>query len=114
MHRAATLIIGLCLAAVAPPSRAELVMANSDGTRELRLYESACTHGGTIGHIKAKFPAALPEHIAKFKNARIMDRRGTIESYGCWLESDDGRAFVLFEDGSNTEFEMSKFKDPVI
>lgn len=112
MRAIALLILGLVLFAM--PARADLVMASGDGVHELRLYESACTHGGTMGHIKARFDKAQPEHLAKFRNARILDKRGTIVSYGCWVESDDGAAFVLFEDGSSTEFELSKFSDPTI
>lgn len=114
MRRIVAFALGLLLAALTPPSWADLVMKSSDGAAELRLYESTCTHAGTIGHIKARFPAALPEHVAKFRNARILDKRGTIESYGCWLESDDGRMFVIFEDGTSTEQPTSRFSDPLI
>lgn len=106
MHRAATLIIGLCLAAVAPTSRADLVLSNDDGSKELRLYESLCTHAGTLGHIPVEFRA-------RFQNARILDRKGTIEAYGCWAEQDEN-VLIVFEDGTRTDFRLSKFKDPTI
>jgi hypothetical protein len=106
MRRAIALLLGLCLAAVTPPSRADLVMSNGDGTRELRLYESICSHAGTLTHIPAEFRT-------RFQNARILDRRGTIEAYGCWAEVEE-TVLIVFEDGSRTDFKLSKFKDPVI
>lgn len=90
-----------------PPSRADLVINNVDGTVQLRLLDSACTHAATLALIKR-------ENRAEFKNARITDRMGTIAHYGCWTETPDGMAFVVFEDGSSTDLKLSKFKDPVI
>jgi hypothetical protein len=107
MRRIVVLFIGLCLAAVAPPSRADLVLHNNDGSQELRLYESRCTHARTLAYIG-------PDHRTTFKNARILDRKGFIEAYACWIEAEPGIAFVWFEDGQSTHFDLSKFKDPVI
>lgn len=107
MRRAIALFLGLCLAAVAPPSRADLVLLNGDGTQELRLYDSKCSHSGTLAFIGA-------EHRPTFKNARVLDRKGSLIGYGCWLEAEPGVAFVWFEDGQSTSFPLAKFKDPVV
>lgn len=107
MRRIVALVIGLCLAAVAPPSRAELVLHSDDGSQELRLYESRCSHARTLAFIG-------PDHRATFKNARILDRKGAIAAYACWIEAEPGVVFLWFEDGQSTHFELSKFKDPVI
>jgi hypothetical protein len=90
-----------------PAIAGDLVLKSADGSQELRLYESKCSHAGTLAHLK-------PEHHDKFRNARILDRKGNIENYGCWVEAAPDTAFIIFEDGSYTDFSLSKFKDPTV
>jgi hypothetical protein len=107
MRRLFALFLGLCLAAVASPARAELLLLSGDGSQELRLYESKCTHAGTLAHIG-------PDHRANFKNARVLDPKATIIAFGCWIEAEPGVAFVWFENGQSTHFPLAKFKDPTV
>jgi hypothetical protein len=107
MRRLVALFLGLCLAAVAPPSRADLVIDSGDGSMQLRLLDTVCAHAATLALIK-------PEHRPNFRDARITDRTGAIKHYGCWIEPEAGVAFILFEDGSSTDFKLSKFRDPVV
>jgi hypothetical protein len=103
--RALILAAAMC-SAFASPVQAELMLKSNDGSQELRLYESACSHGRTLGHI--------PEEYRKhFFNARVLDRRGTIQVYGCWAEV-EGTVLLVFEDGQFTQFELSKFKESTI
>jgi hypothetical protein len=99
------LCIVLCMSLHLSAS-AELMLKSSDGSQELRLYESLCSHGETLSHIPQEFRD-------RFKNARILDPKGTIEHYGCYATNEE-LALVIFEDGSRTILELSKFKETTI
>jgi hypothetical protein len=72
----------------------------------LRLYESSCSHGGTL--------ALIPEEYRKhFYNAKVLDRKGTILAFACWAEVED-TVLLIFEDGQRAELQLSKFKNPAI
>lgn len=97
------IVLMLCFPSEA---KADLVLHNDDKTQELRLYASLCTHAGTMAHIPAEFRA-------RFQNARILDPKGTIQAYGCWAEQDED-VLIVFEDGSRTDFRLSKLRESVI
>lgn len=99
------LCIALCMS-LHLSANAELMLKSSDGSQELRLYESLCSHGETLSHIPEEFRD-------RFKNARILDPKGTIEHYGCHASNDE-LVLVIFEDGSRTILELSKFKETII
>lgn len=101
-----SIVAALVAASFAVSANADLVLSSDDGSQELRLYESSCTHGGTLGHIPAEFRD-------RFSNARLLDRRGTILGYGCWAEV-EGTVLIVFEDGAKTTFQLSKFKESTI
>lgn len=98
----------LCAALLcaAGSSYAELMLKSSDGSQELRLYESICSHGETLSHIPQEFRD-------RFKNARVLDSKGTIEIYGCYASNEE-LALVVFEDGSRIVLELSKFRETTI
>jgi hypothetical protein len=82
------------------------MLKSGDGSQELRLYESLCSHGETLSHIPQEFRD-------RFKNARILDSKGTIVAYGCYASNEE-LALLVFEDGSRTLLELSKFKETTI
>lgn len=99
------LLIAAALAA-GPAMAGDLVLADAEPGKELRLYEQTCSHAGTM--------ALLPEAWrAKFKDARIRKTDGTVLWYGCWIEQ-NGAAYVVFEDGDTLAFPLSAFKDPSV
>lgn len=100
------LLIAAALLCAAGSSYAELMLKSSDGSQELRLYESVCSHAGTLGHIPEEFRD-------RFKNARIVDPRGTILFYACYATNEE-LALVIFEDGDRAVLELSKFKETTI
>jgi hypothetical protein len=93
------LLIAALLAA--GPAVAERVVRN--GQHELRLLDTACSHAGTLGHIKE-------EWRAKFKNARLM-HKGKIQHYGCWILADENTVFIMYEDGDVMEMPPQMFKE---
>lgn len=99
-------LLATFVALFALPAHSELMLKSGDGSQELRLYESLCSHAETLGHIPAEFRD-------RFKNARILDSKGTIESYGCWASHEE-LALVIFEDGSRAVLELSKLKESTI
>lgn len=98
--------LALALLLAAPAYAGDLVMKIKESGIELRLYDAPCSHGGTLGLLKE-------EWRGKFRNARILNAKGFIEAYGCWLEK-DGTAIVIFDDGSNATLKMSVFSDPTV
>jgi hypothetical protein len=82
------------------------MLKSSDGSQELRLYESLCSHGETLSHIPQEFRD-------RFKNARILDPKGTILAYGCFASNEE-LVLVVFEDGSRAMLELSKFRETTI
>lgn len=97
------LIVAAALVAASSAMAGDLVMSNKDGN-ELRLYDRACSHGGTLAILKE-------EWRPNFHDARIRDKRGTIVWYACWIE-ENGQAVVVFEDGDVLAFPLSAFQDP--
>jgi hypothetical protein len=94
----------LAAAMCSPAFAGDLVARDKDAGAELRLMESACSHGGTLAILKE-------EWRAKFKNARMFV--GKEMTYACWVEK-DGFAIVLLEDGTFIPVPMSAFSDPTI
>lgn len=99
-------LLAAIAACFALPAHSDLMIKSDDGSQELRLYESLCSHAGTLAHIPAEFRD-------RFKNARIMDPKGTIQHYGCHASNEE-LVLVVFEDGSRTILELSKFKETTI
>lgn len=96
----------LVAACFAVPAHSDLMIKSDDGSQELRLYESACSHGGTL--------ALIPEEYRKhFHNAKVLDRKGTILAFACWAEVED-TVLILFEDGQRAEMQLSKFRESTI
>lgn len=96
-------IIAAMLAA-GPAFAGDLVYQGMRNGSELRLLETPCSHGETLGHLKPEFRAA-------FKNIRAKVRGQIV--YGCWIEEDD-EAYVIMEDGSDGRFPLANFQDPMI
>jgi hypothetical protein len=96
----------ILLLLVCPVLAGERTVKNAEG-HELRLYDTACTHGETLGLLK-------PEWRPKFKNARIRNAKGHIMFYGCWIEDEPGIATVILQDGAMMDLQLSAFTDPVI
>jgi hypothetical protein len=100
------LVLALLLLAL-PAVAGDLVLKNKDTGSELRLMDSACTHGETLGHLKEEFRG-------QFKNARILDKRGFILFYGCWIDHDGETAFVMLQDGGSLGLPLAGFTDPML
>jgi hypothetical protein len=80
--RAFALALILLLTA-APAPAADLVMKNKANGAQLRLLDTPCSHGETLAVLKE-------EWRPKFKNARILDAKGFIQFYGCWIAARRG------------------------
>lgn len=85
----------------------DLVARNKETGAELRLLDSPCSHGETLGVLRE-------EWRAKFRNARILNGKGFIEAYGCWLKQEDDTIVVILQNGSARVFEAGAFSDPAI
>lgn len=105
MQAGAWIAVAIVLMLVAGPARADLVVRNRESGAELRLLDTQCSHGGTLGHIK-------PEWRAKFKNLRYRGADGQLH-YGCWMQRGD-TAIVMMEDGSGGGLPMAKLHDPSV
>jgi hypothetical protein len=79
-------------------------MKNDTGTLELRLQDTACSHGETLASL-------LPEWRPKFRNAKILNNKGHIEMYGCWLLESEGTVVVMLQDGAMMALELKGFKE---
>lgn len=99
------LIVVLLLAAL--PVMGELVAKNKDTGGTLRLQDSACSHAETLAILRE-------EWRPKFKNARILNSKGFIEFYGCWIEHDGDTAMVILQDGAALAIPLAAFKDPTV
>jgi hypothetical protein len=100
------LLIAAALLCAAGSAHAELMLKSGDGSQELRLYDTACSHAGTLG--------LIPEEYRKhFKNSRVLDSKGTILIYACHAIIDD-QVLVMLEDGQHIVLALSKFKESTI
>jgi hypothetical protein len=93
------------LLAAGPSFAGNLVLKNGSGN-ELRLYDTPCSHGETLGILKE-------EWRTRFKNARVLNSKGFILMYGCWVEQ-EGSAVVILSDGAAIQLPLSAFTDPMI
>ena len=93
------LLIAALLAA--GPAMADLVATNSGGD-ELRLMNSPCVHGGILGHLKE-------EYRPKFKKAQAWI--GGKMHYACWIDTNEGAYFVMWESGEGSAFPVTSFID---
>lgn len=93
----------LVAASFAMSAHSDLVAKDQSGA-EMRLMESKCSHGETLGRLKE-------EYRPIFKNARLIVGKDFF--YGCWIEQ-DGVAIVMLEDGTFIPVPMDAFKDPTI
>jgi hypothetical protein len=107
MRAAIIAIVFAVSALVSWAARADLMVKSQESGIELRLLDAPCTHAQTLAGIKE-------EWRPKFRNARIMDGRGTILHYGCWVEHDAEIAFIMFDDGSSTGMSLASFRDSSI
>jgi hypothetical protein len=99
-------VLATFVACFATPVNAELMLKSGDGSQELRLYDTACSHAGTLG--------LIPEEYRKhFKNSRVLDSKGTILIYACHAIIDD-QVLVMLEDGQHIVLALSKFKESTI
>lgn len=71
------------------------------GANELRLLAEPCMHAGILAMLH-------PEYRPQFRKARATVNGKMF--YACWIEQ-DGVAFVLYEDGDRSVFQVSAFKD---
>lgn len=83
------------------------MLKNKDTGAQLRLMDSPCTHAETLMQLNEPWRP-------KFKNARILDKKGGIEFYGCWIKHDEETAFVLLQDGSQVAVPLVLFSDPSV
>ena len=79
-------------ALLAGGAQADVLIARGDGPDELRLYEGACVHGGTLARID-------PARRDEFRKAQAEVNGKLL--FGCWAEvpDADGIFFVLLEGG---------------
>lgn len=81
-----------------PASAGELVAKRGDD--EVRLFDSPCIHGGTLGQI----PPAMREQFHK-----ATGRFNGQMFYGCWIPRGD-MAVVLWEDGDQGLIPLAELK----
>lgn len=92
------ILVGLFLLMVWGAASADLVF--KDGADEVRLFPTACVHGGTI--------ARLPlDWRARFRMAQASI--GGKHFFACWLDMMNGGYFILFEDGDTAVLPITKF-----
>lgn len=94
-------LIFAALLAAGPALAGQRILADSPETW-MRLYDSPCVHGGTLGKI-------LPQWRAKFSKAEASVN-GT-RFYACWIVDEDGDVYFLLEDGRDGFLPLRSFKD---
>lgn len=92
------IVAAICAASFAVSAGERVAKAGRD---EIRLFDSACIHAGTMALIK-------PEHLKRFKKATA--NIGGQYFYGCWAD-EEGVAFILFEDGDQVVIPLAAFKE---
>jgi hypothetical protein len=95
-----TLILALAL--VLSPAFAGQRMLQGDSGTILRLYDTPCLHGGTLGQLK-------PEWREKFQRAEFT--QGKLRVYACWIDAEDGDVYVQIEDGNFMVLPAASFRD---
>lgn len=87
------IVLGLVLL-VAKARAADFLITDPQSGDQMRLLDRPCTHAQTLGHLQ-------PLWRRHFKDGRVTNSKGHIEAYFCWIEHDDQRAYLKFEDGSS-------------
>lgn len=76
------------------------VMSLTAGDNTLTLQDTPCN--------KATAKRLKPEHVAKFRNATDKTAGPTLNA--CWIITQNGTIFVVYEDGDGGEIPLSMFK----
>ena len=100
------LALSLILAA-SPALAGDLVLKNKQTGAQLRLMDTTCSHAETMAHLKE-------EWRPKFKNARMLDAKGHIQFYGCWIQHDEDTAVIFLQDGGHIGLPLAAFSDPSV
>lgn len=100
-------LLFLLVLLAAPAFGADLVMKNKANGSELRLYDSPCVNAETLMQL-------AEEWRPKFRAAKILDGKGRVVWFGCWIRHDDDALFVIFQDGDERMFELAAFSDPAV
>jgi hypothetical protein len=95
-----TLILAFAL--FLPSAFAGQRMIQGDNATVLRIYDTPCLHGGTLGHLK-------PEWRPKFQRAEFT--QGNNRVYACWIDAEDGDVYVQIEDGNFMVLPAASFRD---
>ncbi|MEO5670429.1 MAG: hypothetical protein ABIR26_07030 [Ramlibacter sp.] len=72
-------------------ARADLVVRNVNGENILRLMDTACVHGETLGRI-------APELRSKFRKAQATISEVVV--FGCWFDVPEAGAVFIVMEGS--------------
>jgi hypothetical protein len=99
----------ICAALLAAGSvmAGDLVLKNKANGSELRLHDSPCVNAETLARLNE-------EWRGKFKAAKILNQKGHVEWFGCWIEHDEETAYILMQDGSQLMMELSRLSDPSV
>jgi hypothetical protein len=97
----AVFIVVLALISCLWPRPAHAEMLTRNGDNWLRLYASACRNDAILSVIREEWR----EH---FRSAHAQANGQEFDA--CWIEQ-DGKVFVLFDDGDKMILPLSAFKD---
>jgi len=78
------------------------VLIAKNGANELRLYDGACVHGGTLGRLRPEWRGEFKKAQAEY-NGRLL--------FGCWREVEEfGVYYVLLEEADGFALPVEAFK----
>ena len=93
------LVFALALAATS--AGAMEMVSRGSGVNRMRLMQTPCTNAAVLDQI-------VEDKRAEFRSAEATISRGTFA--GCWVATDDGSVFLVFEDGSSFAMPQAAFK----